>query len=73
MAPAARILNSHFIHTNIYLGLSSCLGLDVSSFMAHNRGINTHAQTPQTTTASSSSRINGCLSVRPSTSSLLGN
>uniref|UniRef100_A0A5K3FW15 FAD-dependent oxidoreductase n=1 Tax=Mesocestoides corti TaxID=53468 RepID=A0A5K3FW15_MESCO len=59
MAPAARLLNYPFIHTNIYLGLSSHPGLGVSSVMTHIRTIYTQAQTPHTTSASSSSRING--------------
>uniref|UniRef100_A0A5K3EY30 DUF676 domain-containing protein n=1 Tax=Mesocestoides corti TaxID=53468 RepID=A0A5K3EY30_MESCO len=46
MSPAARILNSPFIRTNIYLGVSPHLGLGVS---AHIRDINTHAQTPHAT------------------------
>uniref|UniRef100_A0A5K3FNP1 Uncharacterized protein n=1 Tax=Mesocestoides corti TaxID=53468 RepID=A0A5K3FNP1_MESCO len=35
MAPGTRILKSSFIRTDIYLGLSSRLGLGVSSFMTH--------------------------------------
>uniref|UniRef100_A0A5K3FPE0 Uncharacterized protein n=1 Tax=Mesocestoides corti TaxID=53468 RepID=A0A5K3FPE0_MESCO len=49
MSPAARILNSPFISTNIYLGVSPHLGLDVRACMTHIRGINTHAPTPHTT------------------------
>uniref|UniRef100_A0A5K3FI25 Uncharacterized protein n=1 Tax=Mesocestoides corti TaxID=53468 RepID=A0A5K3FI25_MESCO len=49
MTPAARILHSPLIGTNIYLGSSSHLGLNVSACMTHIRGINTHAQTPHTT------------------------
>uniref|UniRef100_A0A5K3F4C0 6-hydroxymethyl-7,8-dihydropterin pyrophosphokinase n=1 Tax=Mesocestoides corti TaxID=53468 RepID=A0A5K3F4C0_MESCO len=53
MSPAARILNSPLIHTNIYLGLSSNLGPDVSAC------INTHAQITHAITTPSRSRING--------------
>uniref|UniRef100_A0A5K3EF15 Secreted protein n=1 Tax=Mesocestoides corti TaxID=53468 RepID=A0A5K3EF15_MESCO len=35
MSPATRILNFPLIHTNIYPGLSSHLGLDVSARMTH--------------------------------------
>uniref|UniRef100_A0A5K3F5V2 Uncharacterized protein n=1 Tax=Mesocestoides corti TaxID=53468 RepID=A0A5K3F5V2_MESCO len=54
MSPAARILNSPLIHTNIYLGLSLHLGLGVSA------RINTHAQTPHTTPTWLSSGVSGC-------------
>uniref|UniRef100_A0A5K3FQV5 Uncharacterized protein n=1 Tax=Mesocestoides corti TaxID=53468 RepID=A0A5K3FQV5_MESCO len=35
MSPTALILNSSLIRINIYLGLSSHLGLDVSASMTH--------------------------------------
>uniref|UniRef100_A0A5K3EZQ6 Uncharacterized protein n=1 Tax=Mesocestoides corti TaxID=53468 RepID=A0A5K3EZQ6_MESCO len=35
MSPAARILNSPLICTNIYLGVSPHLGLDVNACMTH--------------------------------------
>uniref|UniRef100_A0A5K3FKH0 Ovule protein n=1 Tax=Mesocestoides corti TaxID=53468 RepID=A0A5K3FKH0_MESCO len=35
MSPATRILNSHFIRTNIYLGVSPHMGLGVSACMTH--------------------------------------
>uniref|UniRef100_A0A5K3F794 Uncharacterized protein n=1 Tax=Mesocestoides corti TaxID=53468 RepID=A0A5K3F794_MESCO len=49
MSPAALILNSSLIYTDISLGLFSHGGLDVSACMTHTRGINTHAQTPHRT------------------------
>uniref|UniRef100_A0A5K3FDQ9 Uncharacterized protein n=1 Tax=Mesocestoides corti TaxID=53468 RepID=A0A5K3FDQ9_MESCO len=35
MSPAARILNSPLINTDIYRGVSPHLGLDVSACMTH--------------------------------------
>uniref|UniRef100_A0A5K3G353 Ovule protein n=1 Tax=Mesocestoides corti TaxID=53468 RepID=A0A5K3G353_MESCO len=47
---AARILNSPLFHPDIYLGLSSHLGLEVSASMTHtSKGLNLHARMPPTT------------------------
>uniref|UniRef100_A0A5K3F6U1 Secreted protein n=1 Tax=Mesocestoides corti TaxID=53468 RepID=A0A5K3F6U1_MESCO len=72
MSLAARILNFPLISTNIWLGLSSYLGLDVSSSMTYTSKLYADANHTHTTTASSSPRINGRLSVLSQTSSLLG-
>uniref|UniRef100_A0A5K3FTE5 Uncharacterized protein n=1 Tax=Mesocestoides corti TaxID=53468 RepID=A0A5K3FTE5_MESCO len=49
MSPAARILNSLLIHTNVYPGLSSHMGLDVSACMTHTSEAYCVSQTPRTT------------------------
>uniref|UniRef100_A0A5K3FPL3 Secreted protein n=1 Tax=Mesocestoides corti TaxID=53468 RepID=A0A5K3FPL3_MESCO len=48
MSPVVRILNSTLIYTVIYLGLSPCLGLDVSASMAHASEVYMHTRKPHT-------------------------
>uniref|UniRef100_A0A5K3EGB0 Secreted protein n=1 Tax=Mesocestoides corti TaxID=53468 RepID=A0A5K3EGB0_MESCO len=42
MSPAQRVLNFLLIHTDIYLSLSSHLGLDVSAVMTHTSELKIH-------------------------------
>uniref|UniRef100_A0A5K3EWE3 Uncharacterized protein n=1 Tax=Mesocestoides corti TaxID=53468 RepID=A0A5K3EWE3_MESCO len=48
MSPVARILNSPFIRTDIYLGFSSRLGLDASAFLTRTSELQIHTRKPHT-------------------------
>uniref|UniRef100_A0A5K3FB85 Secreted protein n=1 Tax=Mesocestoides corti TaxID=53468 RepID=A0A5K3FB85_MESCO len=65
MSPAARFLKSLFIRTNIYLGVSPHIGLDVSACLTHTCYKYTRANTTHDTTTPTwlSSEVNGCVHV----------